>query len=145
MTQCKHKYDQNIRWLVEDCGGCVCINMTSLATLCYDILVVSVLWFWHYLVLLLTCFSSTLKPASNFSFAIKVCKTDARIQREEGNKGSGTSPLKNRKNIWILSNTRPDPLKITKLPSQHSVIGQLSTPVKLHLNGVSLAGRLWPA
>ena len=33
-------------------------------------------------------------------------------------------PLRNYKNIGFLSNTGPDPLKITKLPSQHSVMGQ---------------------
>ena len=32
-------------------------------------------------------------------------------------------PLKNHKNIGFLSNTGPDPLKITKLPSQHSMLG----------------------
>ena len=38
--------------------------------------------------------------------------------------GSGPPPpLKNHKNIGFLSNTGPDPLKIQKLPSQHSVFG----------------------
>ena len=32
-------------------------------------------------------------------------------------------PPENHKNIGFLSNTGPDPLKITKLPSQHSVLG----------------------
>ena len=32
-------------------------------------------------------------------------------------------PLKNRKNIGFLSNTGLDPLKISKLPSQHSMLG----------------------
>ena len=31
------------------------------------------------------------------------------------------SSLENHKNIWFLSNTGPDPLKITKLSSQHSM------------------------
>ena len=43
-----------------------------------------------------------------------------RIQR--GDRGSG-SPLKNLKNIGFPSNIDPDPLKITKLPSQHSMVG----------------------
>ena len=41
---------------------------------------------------------------------------------EGGDRGSG-SPLENYKNIGFLSNTGPDPLKITKLPNQHSKLG----------------------
>ena len=51
-----------------------------------------------------------------------------------GGRGSGP-PLNNRKNIGFLSNTGLDPLKITKMPSQHSMLGHR------HLNGFSLAGR----
>ena len=44
-----------------------------------------------------------------------------------GSRGGTGSPdppsLKNHKNIGSLSNTGPDPLKITKLPSQHSRLG----------------------
>ena len=46
-----------------------------------------------------------------------------------GPEGGGTGesrpplPLKNHKNLEFLSNTGPDPLKITKLPSQHSMFG----------------------
>ena len=50
----------------------------------------------------------------------------ARIKR-----GTGVPdplPLKNHKNIGFQSNTGPDPLKITKLPSQHSILG-LHRPV----------------
>ena len=32
-------------------------------------------------------------------------------------------PLKNHKSIGFLSNTDPDPVNITKLPSQHSILG----------------------
>ena len=46
-------------------------------------------------------------------------------ERGGGGRGSGPPPthththtLKNHKNIGFLSNTSPDPLKITKLPSQ---------------------------
>ena len=39
-----------------------------------------------------------------------------------GGKGVWT-PLKNHKNIGFPSNIDPDPLKITKLPSQHSMVG----------------------
>ena len=35
----------------------------------------------------------------------------------------GPDPLKNHKNIGFPSNIDPDPLKITKLPSQHSMVG----------------------
>ena len=45
----------------------------------------------------------------------------------------GSDPLIT-KNIGFLSSTGPDPLKITKLPSQHSMLGH---------HGVSLAGRWW--
>ena len=40
--------------------------------------------------------------------------------------GEGTEcpcPLKNHKNIGLLSNTGQDPQKITALPSQHSMLG----------------------
>ena len=44
--------------------------------------------------------------------------------------------MENYKNIGFLRNTGPDPLKITKLPIQHSMLGH-HRPV----SGVSLAGR----
>ena len=33
----------------------------------------------------------------------------------------GPDPLENHKNKGFLSNAGPDPLKVTKLPSQHSM------------------------
>ena len=39
----------------------------------------------------------------------------------------------------VSMHTSPVPLKITKLPSQHSMLGHQSA--KRHLNGVSLAGQ----
>ena len=42
--------------------------------------------------------------------------------------------------IGFPINSDPDPLKITKLPSQHLTVGHHQ-----HLNGVFLAGRSWPA
>ena len=42
-----------------------------------------------------------------------------------GSRGGGRGsrpPLENHKNIGFLSNTGPDHLKITKLPSQHSML-----------------------
>ena len=58
--------------------------------------------------------------------------------------GGGSEPptLNNHNNIGFVSNTGPDPLKITKLTGKQAFIG---TPAKRHLNGVSLAGRCWSA
>ena len=63
-----------------------------------------------------------------------------RIQR-----GGDRVSLKNHKNVEFTSNTGPDPLKITKLPSQHSCWAIMGMPAKHHFNGVSLAGQWWPA
>ena len=44
----------------------------------------------------------------------------------EGGQGVQTPPpLKNHRNIGFPSNIDPDPLKITKLPNQHSMVGHL--------------------
>ena len=64
-----------------------------------------------------------------------------RIQR--GDRESGP-PLENNKNIGFLSNTDPDPLKITKLPIQQSSWAIIGPPAIRHLNGVLLAVRRWP-
>ena len=57
------------------------------------------------------------------------------------------TPLKNHKNIGFLSKTGPDSLKITKLPSQHSMLGQhrrvSETPFKWRFGGGPMMGRLW--
>ena len=49
------------------------------------------------------------------------------------------TPLENYKNKGFLSNTAPDPLKITKLPSQHSMLGHhqpaSKTPFKCRFAG----------
>ena len=50
---------------------------------------------------------------------LKVCKSWG---DPEGGQGVQT-PLKNHKNIGFPSNNDPDPLNITKLPSQHSMVG----------------------
>ena len=44
-----------------------------------------------------------------------------------GDRGSGRPPppLENYKNIGFFSNTGPDPLRITMLPIQHSMLGHL--------------------
>ena len=58
-----------------------------------------------------------------------------------GGRGSGP-PLKNHKNIWFLSNSGPDPLKITKLLSQNSMLGHhrpaSKAPFKWHFAGVPM-------
>ena len=41
----------------------------------------------------------------------------------DGGGGRGSGPPENNKNIGFLSNTSVDPLKMTKLPSQHSMSG----------------------
>ena len=62
-----------------------------------------------------------------------------------GGRGSGL-PLENHKNIGFLSNTGPDPLKITKLPSQQSMKGHhrnaSETPFKWRFAGGSMMARL---
>ena len=45
----------------------------------------------------------------------------------------------------FLATSGLDPLKIVKLPSQLSIWAIIGTVAKRHLNGVSLAGRRWPA
>ena len=68
------------------------------------------------------------------------------IQR--GDRGSVPHPLKNHKNIGFLSNTCPDCLKITKLPSQHSMFGHhwhaSETPFKWRFaGGLMMASLKW--
>ena len=62
-----------------------------------------------------------------------------------GDRGSGP-PLKNHKNIGFLSNNGLYPLKITKLPSQHSMLGldqhTSETPFKWRIAGVPMMTRL---
>ena len=61
----------------------------------------------------------------------------ARIQ-SGGDRGSGP-PLKNHKNVGFFSNTGPDPIKFTNLPSQHSMLGRhqhaSETPFKRRFAG----------
>ena len=65
--------------------------------------------------------------------------------RGGGGGAGGPDPLKNHKNIKILSNTGPDPLKNHKLPSQYSMLGHHRQASETAFNGVSLVGRCWPA
>ena len=60
----------------------------------------------------------------NHAHEILVLLTHARIQRGWEDRGSRPPPpLKNHKNIGFLSNTGPDPLHFSKLPSQHLMLG----------------------
>ena len=67
-----------------------------------------------------------------------------RIQRGTG--GPDPPPLKNHKNIGFLSNFGPDPLQITKLLSQHSMLGHhqhaSETPFKWRFAGGPMMARL---
>ena len=63
-----------------------------------------------------------------------------------GGGGAGDpDPLENYKNIGFLSNTGPDPLKITKLQSQHLMMGHQrpasETPFKWRFAGGPLMAR----
>ena len=51
----------------------------------------------------------------------------------EGEQGVRTPPLKNHKNMGFPSNIYPDPLKITKLLSQHSMVDHYR-----HFSGISI-------
>ena len=64
---------------------------------------------------------------------------------DPGGGGRGSVPLKNRKAIESLINIGPDPLEIIERPSQHLMLDHSRPATGHHLNGVSLAGRLWPA
>ena len=60
-----------------------------------------------------------------------------------GDRGSGPPPpLQNHKNIGFLSNIDPDPLKMAKLPSQHSMVGHYrhasETPLEWRFDGVPI-------
>ena len=72
------------------------------------------------------------------SISVDIVRSHARTQR--GDRGSGHPHLKNHKNIEFLSN-RPDPLKFSKLPSQHSTLGHHRHASETPFKGVSLAGR----
>ena len=63
---------------------------------------------------------------------------------EGGGQGVRTPPpppLENYKNIGFLRNTSPDPLKITKIPIQHSMLGHHRPASETPFKGHSLAGR----
>ena len=78
------------------------------------------------------------------SISVYIVRSHERIQRGGGGaEGLDPPPLKNHKNIEFLSNTGLDPLKFSKLPSQHSTLGHHRHASEMPFKGVSLAGRWW--
>ena len=68
------------------------------------------------------------------------------VQIQRGDRGFGSpAPLENYKNLGFLSNTGLDPLKITKLPMQHSMLGHhlpaSKRPFKWRFAGGTLMAR----
>ena len=59
------------------------------------------------------------------------------FQKGGGGQGVRTPPPSKITKNRVSKHTSPVPLKITKLPSQHSMLGHQSA--KRHLNGVSLS------
>ena len=94
-------------------------------------------------------------PISNkWTNTLSVCFTKSnfftveyQLRFHRGDRGLGPTPPPpwKHKNIGFLSNTVPDPLKITKLLSQHSMLGHhrhaSETPFKWRFTG----GQRWPA
>ena len=81
-----------------------------------------------------------------FLFIFRYLGKHVRIQRGGGGRGSGPPPpLKNYRNIGFLSINGLDPLKITKLPSQHAMLGHYrlasETPFKWRFAGGSMVAR----
>ena len=72
--------------------------------------------------------------------AILISSTDMRGSRQ-GDRGLGPSPLKNHKNIGFLSIIGLDyPEKLQLCQGSIQCWAIIGTPVKRHLNGVSLTG-----
>ena len=80
-----------------------------------------------------------------------MCIKIMRGSRGGGGWGTGAQtpppPLKSHKNIGFPRNTVPDRLKITKLPSQNSMLGHhwhaSKTPFKWHFTGVLMMAQHW--
>ena len=71
--------------------------------------------------------------------------SDAWADPEGGTGGPDPHPWNNHKNIGFLSNNGPDPLKITKLPRKHSMLGHYQhareTPFKWRFAGGPMMAR----
>ena len=89
------------------------------------------------------CRTKTVKARSNgFSVYLNKCRpTLSGPMRGSRGGTEGPDPPENHKNIEFLSNTGPDPLKFSKLPSQHSTLGHHWHASETPFKGVSLAGR----
>ena len=72
-------------------------------------------------------------------FYMLICKGRSCLYTEWG---AGGTPLKNLKNIGFPSNIGPDPLKITKLPSQQSLLGHFMAFGWLADDGLLFSG-IW--
>ena len=82
------------------------------------------------------------KYSLNIAAAIATADMLSTCADQEGGAGVHTPPPpENQKFIGFPSNTGPDPLEITKLPSQHSTGAIIGPPAKRHVDGVSQAGR----
>ena len=57
------------------------------------------------------------------------------MRRSRGGGAGGLNPLKNHKHIGFLSNTGSEPLKIRKLPNQHSMLDNHQPASKTPSNG----------
>ena len=62
------------------------------------------------------------------------------MRGSRGDRGSGPPTVTNAKNIEFSSNTGPDPPKIAKLQSQHSMLGHHRHASETPFDGVSLVG-----
>ena len=81
--------------------------------------------------------------ANGFSVYLNKCRhSPVPCADPEGGQGVRTPPhLKNHKNIELLSTSGLDPLKFSKLPSQHSTLGHHRHASETPFKCVSLAGR----
>ena len=70
------------------------------------------------------------------SISVYIVRSHARIQRGDRGFRSPPPPEKSQ-----LSNTGPDPLKFSKLPSQHSTLGHHRHSSETPFKGISLTGR----
>ena len=83
------------------------------------------------------------RRATDAQASLHICadSPEPSIGGPRGERDKGLDPLKSHKNIGFPSNIDSDPLKSTKLPSQHSMVGHYryasETPFQWH----SLAGR----
>ena len=77
---------------------------------------------------------------------VRILSNLACADQEGGRGGAGVrTPLKNHKNIGLLCNTGPDPLKfskVSKLPSQHSMFGHNGHASETPFGGIKILSPL---